>query len=188
MGGVITMTAVQPSNSSSVGVGERVLTLVWGVLLLVGGLYFIAQPVRSAEFWILGLGLVWLVTGILDAFDAVARRHAYWGLKLVGAIIGILAGLYIVMNPLLGGFFVIATALIFLAISAIFDGIMSIFMGFRGVNGRRWSVIILGVLQLLIGVWLLLNPIPGMLSLIVLFGVALIVGGVLVIFMAFSGR
>lgn len=182
------MTAVQPSNNPSVGIGERVLTLLWGVLLLVGGLYFIANPAISAELWITVLAIVWLVSGILDAFDAVVRRPAYWGWKLVGAIIGILAGLYILMNPLLGGFFVVFTAFIFLAISAIFDGVMSIFIGLRAFEGRRWGIIILGILQLVIGVWLLLNPLVGMLSLIVLFGVLLIVGGVLVIFMAFTGR
>ena len=182
------MTAAQPAASSSVGTGQRILTLIWGVLLLVSGLYFIGNPVSSALIWITFLAIMWLVSGVLDATDAVMRRGHYWGWKLGGAVLGILAGLYIIMNPLLGSFFVLTTAFLFLAFVAIFQGIMSIFIGFRGVEGRRWGIVILGVLQLIIGVWLLLNPVPGMLSLMVLFGVLLIVGSVLVMFMAFTGR
>ena len=179
------MTTVSTPSSDDRG-NTRLLLVLWGILLIVAGLFFAARPSTSAVVWIEIMAVVWLIGGIFDAFHSITSRGHYWGWRLAGAIICILAGVYIIVNPLLGSFFVIQTAFILLAIAAIVYGCINLFIAFRVHGGSRWARIILGLIQVVIGIWLLLNPLVGMLSVIVIFGVLLVIGGLVVLFMAFQ--
>jgi uncharacterized membrane protein HdeD (DUF308 family) len=183
------MTAVQQDSLfSSPSTGERWLLVIWGILLFVSGLFFIARPAVTAVVWIEILAIGWLIAGIFDAVNSVMTRGHWWGWKLAGAIISILAALYIIFNPLLGSAFVVEIAFIFLAVAAIVRGLLMVFVGLKVPGGSKWALIVMGVLLTIIGVWLLLNPLVGMLTLMLLFGVLLIVGSVIVVFLAITGR
>lgn len=180
------MATASQSAAPRDGVGlSRAAMIVWGILLLVVGYYFLTNPIDSALFWVQVMAIVWLVGGIFDLVVVLTQRGQFWVWRLLGAIISILAGLYIISNPILGALFTVQIAFLFIAISAIIDGAVNIVAGFRSDTGTRWSGIILGVIQLIVGVWLLLHPIAGMLALLPAFGLLLIVTGIIAIIAAF---
>lgn len=178
-------SAAQPSSAQSSVAFGRAAMIVWGILLLVVGYYFLTNPITSALFWVQVMAIVWLAGGIFDLVVVLTQRGQYWVWRLLGAIISILAGLYIISNPILGALFTVQIAFLFIAISAIIDGAINIVAGFRTGAGPRWSGIILGVVQLIVGVWLLLHPIAGMLALLPAFGLLLIASGIIAIIAAF---
>lgn len=178
-------TASRPAVPAGGAGLSRAALIVWGILMMVGGYFLVTHPATTALIWVEIMAIIWLIGGIFDFIDALTRRGAYWGWRLAGAVISILAGLFILANPILGALFTLQIAFLFIAISALVDGVIGIFVGFRAPTGRSWSTIILGVLQLIVGVWLLLNPIAGMLALLPAFGLLLIVGGIITVIAAF---
>ena len=132
------------------------------------------------------MAIYWLIGGIFDAVGAVVARQRHWGWRLIGGIVGIIAGLFILGQPLLGLVVTVQVYFVFLAVSAIFSGAISIWIGFS--ERWAWGPLLLGVLQIIIGGWLLLHPIAGMLALVPILGIFAIVGGILAIILAFRLR
>lgn len=168
------------------GVGlSRAALIIWGLLLIVGGYFFVTHPASTAVVFVEIMAIIWLIGGLFDLIDSLTRRGQYWVWRLVGAIVSIVAGLFILANPVLGALFTVQIAFLFIAISALIDGVIGIFVGFKSGGGVRWSTVLLGVAQVIIGIWLLLNPVAAMLALLPAFGLLLIIAGILVVIAAF---
>ena len=176
--------AVQPAAQGGAGLSRAAL-IIWGILLIVGGYFFVTHPVSTALVWVEIMAIIWLIGGLFDLIDSLTRRGEYWVWRMIGAIISIVAGLFILANPVLGALFTVQIAFLFIAISALIHGVIGIFAGFKAGGGPRWGAILLGLAQVIIGIWLLLNPIVGMLALLPAFGLLLIIAGILVIITAF---
>jgi uncharacterized membrane protein HdeD (DUF308 family) len=180
------MTAMEQAPSQGNFTLGRVFLVVWGVLLLIAGLFIVTNPAVSALTWVLIMAIAWFIGGIFDTIGAITQRTQGWVWRLIGGIIGIVAGLYIIANPILGTLFVIEIAFLLIAISAIFDGAVNIFTGLRTSDGRLASLL-LGIIQIVAGVWLLLHPIAGMIALVYVFGFFVIAAGVVTIILAIRG-
>ncbi len=180
------MTRAVNSTAQGGGLGlSRAALMVWGILLMVGGYFLLTRPASTTQILIEIMAILWLIGGLFDLIDSLTRRGQYWVWRLVGAIVSIAAGLFILANPVLGMIITIQIAFLFIAISALLDGIIGIFVGFRSGGGIHWGAIVLGVAQVIIGVWLLLNPVEAMLALVPAFGLLLVVAGILVVIAAF---
>ena len=164
---------------------SRNTLIIWGILISVAGFFLLTRPAITATIWVEIMAITWLVGGIFELVHALNERGERWGWRLLSAVVSILAGLYIIGNPVIGTLFTVQIAFIFFAFSALMDGVLNILSGFRIQQGKRWMVIILGVVQAIIGIWLLLHPIAGMLSLVPILGILMIVGGIIVISGAF---
>jgi uncharacterized membrane protein HdeD (DUF308 family) len=135
------------------------------------------------------VALFLLIDGIIDLVSAVVHRDAGWGWLLASGIIGILAALFLLANPLLGAFSMLLFGYYVLGFAAIFKGIMRMLSGKRTADmvGYQWSWsnFFLGVLELIIGIFLLARPLLGMFSLFLLLAMIAIVGGIVTIIQSF---
>ena len=87
--------------SREVGAGYRILNLIFGIVLLAGGVLLLRNLVEGSIVLGIGLAVVigigWIVQGILS-FVAVGKgRSSGWG--IASGVIGILAGLVVLAVP-----------------------------------------------------------------------------------------
>lgn len=163
----------------------RTAVLIWGILMVVAGVFLLTRPAVTVIIWVEIIAFSWLIGGIFDIVSAFGRQTRYRIWRFVAGVISVVAGLYIIGNPVLGTLFVINIAFVLIAASAVVDGVVNIASAFSASGGARLAGIILGILQLFVGIWLFLHPIAGMLALIPIFSILLIVGGIIAVIAAF---
>jgi uncharacterized membrane protein HdeD (DUF308 family) len=164
--------------------------LLWGIATAITGFMLIFTPGMTTLILIQTLAIFWLVGAIFDIVSAfMNRQQKGWIWRIVGAALSILVAIIILTNPIAGAWATLTLLFYFLAFSAIVNGIVNMFVGntTRNDAGRDWSwgSFLLGLLQLLIGIYLLWHPLAGTLVLIPILGGVLIVFGIGAIFMSF---
>lgn len=111
------------------------------------------------------------------------KRASGWSIVL-GVLI-ILLGIVAMMAPLATG----VVAVYILAWTAIFGGVAQIVYAFHSHSGGRIALeVILGVVYLAAGIYLVSNPLAGLLTLTLLLGVMLLGYGVVAVVLAFQMR
>ncbi len=160
------------------------LVLIEGILAIIIGILLFTSTAQTVAGLVVFLGLYWLIKGIFDIISMFVD-HTAWGWKLFIGIIGIIAGLVILRNPLMSTFVVPAVFTWVLGIYAIFAGIIMLVQAFRGGG---WGVGIMAVMGILIGILLLGNTLMSALILIYLAAGILIVGGIVAVVFAFRLR
>jgi uncharacterized membrane protein HdeD (DUF308 family) len=159
------------------------------VLTILVGLFLVTSPALTAIALFTLLGAYFVVGGIVDIVSAIAQRGAGWGWRLALGILYVVAGVAVLGSPIWSTIFGLAILFYFLAFSAIIGGIVEIVravmkigkLGFGAVLGG----LLLGILQLVIGLFLLENPIAGTLTLVPVMGFFAIAAGVVAIIGAF---
>ena len=152
--------------------------MIIGILLLTSpGIPLFALVQITGFFWLIG-GIFRIVSIFVDSSS--------WGWKLLGGIIGILAGLVVLQHPVWSTLLLPAVYVIILGIQGIILGGASLVMAFRGGG---WGTGVLGVLSIILGVVLLLNPLfIGIAVLPFVLGAFALVGGILAVVAAFMMR
>jgi uncharacterized membrane protein HdeD (DUF308 family) len=159
----------------------------WWVVLLEGifavfiGIMLLRTPLKTTLVLVQALGIYWFITGILSIVLIFVDRTG-WGWKLISGILGIIAGLLVIQNPIGATVVVPVTFVLILGIVGILSGIINLIEAFQG---KGWGAGILGVLSIIFGIFLVLRPAMGALSLPFVVGIFAIVGGILAIIMAF---
>lgn len=170
------MTGTQASNYSrwmlilraAISVIIGIMVLVWPGLTLITLVYF--------------FGAFVLVDGIFAVIAGFFRPYGKWSL-IIGGILAIVLGIMIFFWP-----GITAIVLLYLiAAWAIVMGIAAIVTAFSlgGALGQEWVLVIAGAVLVLLGLFLLLRPGAGILSLLWLLGAGLIANGVLLFIRAF---
>lgn len=160
------------------------LIMIAGTAVFIVGLLLLISPHMSLLILVQLLGLYWLVTGILELVSiAVDRRH--WGWKLFVGILGVLAGLIVLRDPLWSAIIVPAVLIIILAIQALLAGIAQVIHSF---SGGGFGLAILGVLNIIFGIILLFNPLLGVVALPIVLGIFALIGGIALFFSSFRLR
>jgi len=160
------------------------LVLIQGIAAIILGILLFTRPVATTIIVIQFLGIYWLITGILSIISLLWDRTA-WGWKLFSGILGVLAGLFIIENPLWSTLLVPTTLAWVLGFTGILMGIIQLIQAFRGAG---WGAGILGGLSILLGILLIAHPVIAGFSLPWILGGLLVFGGILTIFAAFSLR
>jgi len=155
-----------------------------GVAAIVFGILAFAWPGITVVSLVILYGAYALVDGVFSIFAAIGggTPAPRWWLAVVG-IIGILAGLIAFANPVLVGLYL----LIFIGIWAIVSGIFEIIgaIRLRKEIDNEWLLILHGILSLLFGIVMLVEPITAALALIWVIGAYAIAAGILMIALAF---
>jgi uncharacterized membrane protein HdeD (DUF308 family) len=163
--------------------------LLWGLTFLVAGLCLLFWPVRTAAVLVAIVAAFVLIAGIIGAISAVVDRDSGWGWRLAGGILGILVGIILLANPVAGALIVVAIQFYLLALGLIVMGIVTMVGGKYTADsiGYQWSWgnFFLGVLEILLGIFLLFRPLLGIFTLLWLVAIVAIVGGVLLIIQSF---
>jgi len=111
------------------------------------------------------------------------KRASGWSIVL-GVLI-ILLGIIAMMAPMATGVVVVYI----LAWTAIFGGVAQIVFAFQAHSGGRIALeVILGLVYLAAGIYLVTNPLAGLLTLTLLLGVMLLGYGVVAVVLAFQMR
>jgi uncharacterized membrane protein HdeD (DUF308 family)/predicted flap endonuclease-1-like 5' DNA nuclease len=160
------------------------LVLIEGILAIILGILLIGNPTTGLVLIVSILGFYWLITGVITLISLFWNR-TQWGWKLFTGIIGIIAGLVIIQNPITASLLVPATFALVLGILGIVFGISQLIQSF---TGGGWGMAVLGVLSILLGFLLMVRPLVAGLTLGFMMGFLLILGGIVAIVASFGLR
>jgi uncharacterized membrane protein HdeD (DUF308 family)/predicted flap endonuclease-1-like 5' DNA nuclease len=160
------------------------LVLIEGILLIILGIFLLTNPAATFVTIIWVLGIYWLVSGIFNIVK-IFFDSSMWGWKIFAGIVGIIAGWFLIQNPIGGSVVVSATTIILLGLFGIFIGIVNLIQAFRGAG---WGTGILGVISIILGILLLANRFLFTFSLPWSLGILAIIGGIIAIINAFRIR
>ena len=157
------------------------MVLIEGIALVILGLLLLANPAQTAVILVQVVGLYWLIGGIFKIVS-IFLDSALWGWKLVGGILGILAGIIVLNHPLWSPLVVGGTLVIILGIQGIIFGVVGLIQAFKGAG---WGAGVLGGVSILFGLMFLFNVWAFTFSLPWAIGLLALVGGVVAIVGAF---
>ena len=158
--------------------------LLRGILLLVIGILSFTNPLvwitfAGAYMLIDGIGLLWA------GFGPQPTGQSRWPLLLVG-ILGIIAGLIVLLNPVIGGLSLVWV----IGAWAIITGILEIVsaIALRQEIDNEWWLILTGILAIIFGILVFQNPLAGAFAIQTIFGAFAVVAGIFSIALAFRVR
>lgn len=180
------------------GIFKEVFSAIWwlvllrGIVILLMGILLVTRPLPTILVLFYLLGFYWFFDGIFTLIESVRgrKKHKDWGWGVFVGIISILAGVVVFTHPY-GSLLVGGTIVIYLAaIMALVSGIWSIMTGIklRRVVSNEWSMILGGTLLALFGILLMINPIVSGMMLVWLMGLFALLGGTVLIVIAFRIR
>lgn len=163
------------------------LIVLRGFIALVLGIAILAMEATvAAAFLVLFLGCYALVDGLFALVIGLVNRppHKDRGWLIAEGAIGILAGIGILVAPLLAAVFL----MYFIAFWAIMTGIMEVV--FAAVQWKHipeaWMVLVYGILSVLVGALILVNVLAGALLIVIMIGIYLIFFGTVLIALGFA--
>lgn len=168
---------------------SAILILV-GVLLLVGGILAFANPMAASLAVTTLVGIAFLAGGVLQAWvafqgDAVVLPGGrLW--NGLWALMGILAGVWLLANPLEG----VVSLTLLLGIVFLLTGIMRIMLGVGIQQAQtKWLLILSGVAGVVIGVLIFGNIAEAATTLLgFLLGIELLSQGIALLLLGLMGR
>jgi uncharacterized membrane protein HdeD (DUF308 family) len=158
--------------------------MIRGILLIIIGLLAFVAPAT----WIFFVAAYMLIDGMVMLFSGFGDEPpggSRWPLIIFG-ILGLIAGLIILWNPVLGGL----TLTYVIAIWAIVGGILTIIsaLRLREEIDNEWWLVISGVLGVIFGILVFQNVLAGFLAIATVFGVFAILMGILSVVLSFRVR
>jgi uncharacterized membrane protein HdeD (DUF308 family) len=156
--------------------------LVGGLASVIFGVLAFMQPGIALLVLSIFFAAAILVDGASNIVGALQHREkdGWWIMLLIG-ILGVVAGGYALLNPPVS-----MMAFIFLvAFEAILLGVFLLMLGYkvRKATSREWILYATGVLSILFGILVIMNPAAGSRSVVYLIaGWALVIGALKVLF------
>jgi len=159
-----------------------------GVAAIIFGILAFAVPEVTLLVLVLLFGIYALIDGVLAIVSAFQQRQENdrWWVVLLEGLAGVAAGVVTLLFPDAATLFL----LILIAVWAIFTGIMETIAAIRLRREieNEWALGVTGVLSVILGVLLLINPGAGALGLIWVIGAYAVIAGVLMLYLAFKLR
>jgi uncharacterized membrane protein HdeD (DUF308 family) len=148
-----------------------------GIVYLIAGLIALSSVVFATTVTVLVVGVMMLISGFAEVVNSFQFKS--WGKFLVWLLLGLLyivAGFVTFENPLLAA----AILTLLLGIALVVSGVMRIILAFSMREGMSWtSVVLSGVVTLLLGLIILAHwPVSGLFALGLLLGVDLLIIGI----------
>ncbi|QEC43936.1 HdeD family acid-resistance protein [Pseudobacter ginsenosidimutans] len=159
------------------------LFLLRGIFGVILGLMALFMPGVTFTTLIIFLGAYLLIDGIFSIVAAINARKTLdaWGWYLASGIFSLLVGIITFYNP-----FATALALLYLiSFWVIVAGIIEIVIAIRlrkEIRGEGWYIVG-GLLTVIFGILILVNPIAGALTLTMIFGIYALIFGIMLIYL-----
>ena len=174
-------------SSYAGGTGEALpwgLVLVEGIVAALFGLVLLVAPGASLVFlvWLLGIYLV--IAGI-SRIIGIFLDSSSWGWKLAGGLLSLIAGFAVLSNPLWSTTLASTWLVILVGILAMLQGAAGLVVAFQGGG---WGMGVLSVLGILLGLFLVINPLIGVATLTFILAIFMLIGGVGAVVQAFRMR
>lgn len=157
----------------------------WGLLMglralimLIAGLYAVIWPGTALFVLVMIGGAVLLIDGVLGLWALTfggAKTGNYW-FDVVRNALAIICGVLILLYPILSTLLTTVFFVYLIALQAIVVGVMEIVMALRAraLMAKVWPVLLSGVLYVLFGIALALEPVMGAIFFIIFAGVVMI--------------
>jgi len=172
---------------------ERLLSISWwalalqGVCALIFGVLALAWPGMTLFVLAVLFAAYAIVSGAAAAVSAGQNRtERGWWLWLLLGLAGIAAGVIALAYPLVTALFLV----LLMGANAIVTGVLELWMAFQLRKEMRgeWLLGLVGIVSVLFGGYVMLNPGPGALALVWLIAVYAIVNGVLLLALAWRAH
>lgn len=155
--------------------------LVRGLFAVLLGLMALLMPGITFTTIIIFLGAYLFIDGIFSVTAAIGARKTIsnWGWFLASGIAGILIGLLTFYNP----FATAAVLMYMIAFWALVAGVAEIAVAIRlrkEIQGEGWYIIG-GLLTILFGISIFMNPVAGAITITIIFGAYALVWGITLI-------
>lgn len=163
------------------------VVILFGVIAVLFGVYLLAWPGAGAISLTWAYGIVALAEGVLSLFALFGgNTRMSRGWLVLYALASILFGILAVMQPveMAGAMLYLLAA--WLVIAGVFRIVLAIRV--RKVVSNEWLLILSGVLAIVLGVLFAMNPVAGVLIVVMWIGAGALVYGVLQIIAGFRLR
>jgi uncharacterized membrane protein HdeD (DUF308 family) len=159
--------------------------LVGGIASVIFGVLAFSQPMTAWLVVAVFFAAAILVDGASNIVGSIRHRDkdGWWIMLLLG-VLGVVAGGYALLNPLVS-----MKAFIYLvAFEAIIAGVFLVMLGYkvRAATEREWLLYLAGGLSILFGILVIVNPAVGGVSVILVIAAWAIITGILKIMFAFK--
>ena len=165
------------------------LYLAEGILLLVLGLVAIVIPPLATLAVTILFGWLFLISGIIGLVTTFWMRSApgFWW-SLVSAALGVLAGGYLLAQPIAGALSLTVVLIAFFIV----EGVASVFFALdhrRELSGQWGFMLVSGIVDLVLSVMLIAGlPSTAVWALGLLVGINMVFGGMALVAMALHAR
>jgi uncharacterized membrane protein HdeD (DUF308 family) len=186
------MAALDPQQLAETS--KEVLDLWWlwlvrGVLAVLFGIAAWAWPGLTLTTLIWLIGAYVIVDGVISIFGFFRHGDLSWGrriLLLLWGVVQVIAGIVIWIAPGLG----VITMMVIFGVWAMLTGMFLLVSGFTkdGHLMSPWVQALIGILGVLVGIYLVVEPGRGALATIWAIGVTAIAYGIILIIAAFRIR
>jgi uncharacterized membrane protein HdeD (DUF308 family) len=160
------------------------LVLLEGIFAAIFGLLLLIAPGSTLVFLVQVLGFYLLIYGVFRIVSMFIDS-SLWGLKLAVGIVGIIAGIAMLEHPLWSAIAVPTYLVYIIGFVAILQGIVGLIQAFQGGG---WGAGILGILAIIFGIILVLNPLIGVVALPIVLGGFMLAGGIAAVVASFYLR
>jgi uncharacterized membrane protein HdeD (DUF308 family) len=163
------------------------LSILWGVLLIVFGMFAIGSPFVAAVAVSIAVAWLLVLAGVVHLMLAVhAHRAARFVWKLLVGLAYVFFGVYLILHPVLG----VASLTLVFAVLFLIEGILDVilFFNMRPMRGAFW-VLVDGIITLLLGLMIYLQwPSSAVWAIGVLVGVSMMISGVTRVMLSLAVR
>ncbi|MCH8971935.1 MAG: DUF308 domain-containing protein [Acidobacteria bacterium] len=154
--------------------------LLGGLTAAIFGIILLIRREEAIELLVILLGLWWLIQGAFMLFSVFIDREDM-GWKIFLGLLGLIAGVVVLANPINSATFLGSALAITLGVIGVIIGVSAIFGYFRGGG---FGALVFGVVSGLIGLLFISNPSSSASLMVTLFAALLLIDGVASIFLA----
>jgi uncharacterized membrane protein HdeD (DUF308 family) len=150
-----------------------------GTIALLFGLAAIFWPGLTLVALVYVFSAYVLISGIVSiVFSLASIGNSAWFFRLIVGLVELGVGVYLVRHPGVSA----ATAILLIGFTLIFRGVLGLVYAFSSDTGNRILGVIGGILAVIAGIVILLNPASGGVAFVWVLGLyALIVGPLLIV-------
>src|SRR4051794_21013428 len=127
-------------------------SVVWSLAMIVLGGTLLLEPAQSAVLVVRTMAVFWFAGGGVRPAAALLERPSGWGWRVVGGVVGVLTGFFVLAYPLLATLVTVDWLFFVTGVSAIVSGVAAI--ASSGTTGG----VVLGVVLLGIGATVFAQP------------------------------
>jgi uncharacterized membrane protein HdeD (DUF308 family) len=159
--------------------------LLEGIAAIIFGILLLTAPAATLVALSVFLGLYLLFIGVIELVRVFVDRSVPWYWSLLIGVLGIIAGIVVLNHPLITALAIPTAVVVYLGVLAIIMGVIGII---GGLSGGGFGSFLLGLASLIIGILLLGSPLTTAIAVPFVFGIILLIEGVLLIVWAFRVR
>lgn len=159
--------------------------LLEGLIQLTVGLLLLISTDITTLVLVQLIGIYWLIRGFIMIIQIFIRKERDWGLLLLGGLLGIIAGILVLRYPIFSTFMLLEFLVIFIAITGIIQGTISVV---RGSMNKSFGEVLLGIALWIVCILLFVNPLSSVMALPVVIGIFWVFTGMVLTAMSFYLR